>query len=307
MEGEIIYIYFHIGAIGRYQEVISSMYNTFLSSSGLLDRITECKCFIVGPEKNRKWVVSYLSSHPKFKITGETEDHALYEKYTLDHLHQHAQESGVNRPFKVLYLHTKGVTKQSRVSDVWRHLMMKMLVTHYESCLRELDHQDTVGCLFVTIPSPHYSGNFWWTKSSYLIRLPRIRTPMIYYIDPELWIGLCLQKGISLYQLSHCRTTEKELLSLAPILDQLHPSIVPCVYNDTNIDSLHQVSKIVFGGGYDTVELLDHGLLFDLSSTDRMVRVIFHDPPRVLVMNGVQLRTVYPTLFYNYHHRAIDR
>ena len=36
------------------------------------------------------------------------------------------------------------------------------------------------------IIGPHYHGNFWWSKSSYIKTLPRNIGPD--YLDPEAWL-----------------------------------------------------------------------------------------------------------------------
>jgi hypothetical protein len=303
-----IFIYFHMAAIGRYQEVLKDMYS-LLHLSGLLDRVVECRCFITGPPENKDWILSYFT-HPKCKIMAHQENSFSYERFTLDVLHQHAQES--QEPFQVLYIHSKGVSKKQPqdivVSDVWRKLMMHTLVTHYSSCLHHLETHETVGSMFVTIPSPHYSGNFWWANSSYIRTLPKIRDPMIYYIDTELWIGLSLQNAVSLYQRGGNRTTESDILSIRPeSIPLLEPTLYKAVHQYSGTETIHPVhtsSKILLHLGYDAFELRNHGLCFDLCES-HVVRVIYDHPPVVFSMTGQDLKKLFPTLFYRHYHPLI--
>jgi len=295
-----IFIYFHIAAVGRYQDVLSDMYS-ILSVSGILDIVKECRCFITGPPQAKDWIVSFFA-HPKCKIVAYQEDVSSYERFTLDRLHHDCLES--TTPFKVLYLHSKGVSKKdpknASTSDIWRKLMMQMLVANHSICLHHLENHETVGIMFVAEPLPHYSGNFWWANSTYIRTLPRIRNPMIFYIDCELWIGLCLQNAVSLYQLGN-RTTVDKILSIQPSsIPDLPPTPTTVASNYTPEDKLRNVLnayKMLLHLGYDAFELRRHGLCFDLCDSD-IVRVVFTDPPHVVAMTGTELMTVFPALFY---------
>ena len=297
------FIYFHIAAIGRYQEVVLDMYN-MISTSGILEAVTECRCFITGPKHNTDWVVSNFT-HPKCKIMANNEDVTSYERFTLDRMYQHCHESPI--PFKVLYLHSKGVSKknpqQATVSDLWRKLMMRMLVGHYTLCLHHLENLETVGCMYVSEPLPHYAGNFWWANSAYIRSLPKIRYPLIYYIDCELWIGLNMQNSASLYQLESGKTIEQFFLSMNPLSIQLlQPTfyIGASKYSSTQSNwnnNIGNANKILINLGYESFELRNHGLCFDLSHSD-IVRVIYNYPPRLFAMTGDDIMTLFPSLFY---------
>jgi len=87
-----------------------------------------------------------------------------------------------------LYLHNKGATKTTRTTEGqfhyanvfdWKNRMIYFLVDDYINTLRFLDDgYSSVGCdlrkfRFIDSDS-HYSGNFWWAKSSVIAKLPDI-------------------------------------------------------------------------------------------------------------------------------------
>lgn len=110
----------------------------------------------------------------------------------------------------ILYLHTKGVSWIGRdptytyIKD-WKNLMLYFNVEKWKDCINALnDNFETVGVNWNTEHSyPHYSGNFWWAKASYIKKLPKLKRPkLINYksqfglgpsncrLDAEFWLGL---------------------------------------------------------------------------------------------------------------------
>jgi len=127
--------------------------------------------------------------HPKCHQRLWCKDRLRYERPTLELMHADLQISKLI-PHCILYLHSKGVTRggNPRITE-WRRLMMHYLVTHYRLCLECMYHCgfEAVGTLFHTIPSVHFSGNFWWAQSWYVYHLPP--TIGTGYADTEFWIG----------------------------------------------------------------------------------------------------------------------
>jgi len=103
----------------------------------------------------------------------------------------------------VLYIHSKGITKEKypAVQD-WIDMMVYFLIERHEATRKLLDKFDTCGTNLIKVganflkrsatcddvkKSYHYSGNFWWAKSTYLRTLdPKIGPK---YLDPEFRIG----------------------------------------------------------------------------------------------------------------------
>lgn len=89
--------------------------------------------------------------------------------------------------WNVLYLHCKGVSydpqsEHGKFDGRWRSCMMHHLVNNWQTCVKDLDDYDSVGCHWMTWTKdenmPHgqsiWAGNFWWARSEFLMTLPSI-------------------------------------------------------------------------------------------------------------------------------------
>lgn len=75
----------------------------------------------------------------------------------------------------ILYLHHKGVTRPNNgPATDWRKFLVHFNVDRWRDNVALLEYGfDTVGVNLLENPL-HYSGNFWWSKSSYIKTLPEI-------------------------------------------------------------------------------------------------------------------------------------
>lgn len=104
--------------------------------------------------------------------------------------------------WKVLYLHTKGVSRPpgEMIWTHWRNCMMACVVWNWENCIQDLQSGfDTVGGHWITrerygniVGTPYWGGTFWWANSRFLSDLPTFPiNPKFedrYYC--ESWIGM---------------------------------------------------------------------------------------------------------------------
>jgi hypothetical protein len=126
----------------------------------------------------------------KIIVNNYSEDVSLFENCTLKLLHFF---STFNPDYKILYLHTKGVTHSKtsvfyeNIRD-WINLMLYSLVNHTDSCIQLLDNYDCIGVDYRYISSNphHYSGNFWWANANYIKNLSLNILKNKY--DAEWWI-----------------------------------------------------------------------------------------------------------------------
>jgi hypothetical protein len=78
-----------------------------------------------------------------------------------------------NENIKALYLMNKGAsTDFNQPIKDWIETMLHFNVYQYENCLNLLDEYDAVGVDYHENPYKHFSGNFFWTKSSHVKKLP---------------------------------------------------------------------------------------------------------------------------------------
>lgn len=117
----------------------------------------------VDAEIMRCLAASGLLEHAAF-VRNEC-DGTEYEFPTIDLLRQHATDNDG----AVLYIHTKGVVRSGPSIDDWRAAMLYWMVERWRECVYKLlKGYDAVGYTRCERPVPHFQGNYWWAKTSYL-------------------------------------------------------------------------------------------------------------------------------------------
>jgi len=163
------------------------LFDAIKNTSGLYDKVTEIRCGVLGTSSETDL------SHPifndsKVKLLFHSTNLDQYERPTLERLYEDSVEASDN--FSVLYIHTKGVRYNGTnvcVTD-WVDYLTYFNIEKHNDCLLHLQNNNVVGVNLVPTPSPHFSGNFWWSQSDYIRTLdPKIDESN--YIAPELWIG----------------------------------------------------------------------------------------------------------------------
>jgi hypothetical protein len=191
-----IYIYFHICQINNWIEIVTYIYELILTS-GLIDIIDELCIGVLGNDIIK---LKQILSHEKVRIVYISNNLNEYERPTLYKLYDRCQYEEC----KVLYIHSKGVTRPGVASIVaWLKYLCYFNIERYYDCIKILDNYDICGTEwmdFVGITDPkhrylgdkyisdHFRGNFFWSNSYYIRKLPKNIGD--HYIDPELWIGL---------------------------------------------------------------------------------------------------------------------
>lgn len=136
-------------------DILQSQLN-LIESSGLLKNLDYI--FII----NLGQTLVYI--HDKIKVINYSKDMSLCEKPALNLMNHFAKVYDCN----ILYLHTKGTHSNSPQVTDWRNMMMYFMVEQWEICLKHLKKYSVVGTNYQGSPHKHFSGNFWWTTSSYI-------------------------------------------------------------------------------------------------------------------------------------------
>lgn len=103
----------------------------------------------------------------------------FYEGHTLDAVYKFACE---NTGYKILYFHSKGISKASPESKTpfdsgnfpceniynRRRHAQDFCIRKHERCIKSLDKYDVVGPYFEFEPVPNFEVNFWWANSSHI-------------------------------------------------------------------------------------------------------------------------------------------
>jgi hypothetical protein len=176
-------IYLHICAINSWRKIVKRLFDR-IKSSGLYDKIDGLYYSLLG---DYECLNDDVLKDPKFHNVLYSPQQDLYESVTLNKLWYHA----TTEEFNVLYLHSKGVSyneTNQRVLD-WVEYLTYYNIDRYSDCLKQLEDNDVVGVNISRNIMLHYSGNFWWSKSSYIKKSTQYCVHYTYNA-PEYWITL---------------------------------------------------------------------------------------------------------------------
>lgn len=150
------------------------------------------------PEHGIEWVKKFWSfpsskeaekTNSKIEIVVHPDNKE--EAETLKWVRDYAKD---NPEDYILYFHMKGISKQNEATEDWRKYMEYFAIERWKDCVAKLD--EGYDCCGVMLNSqtpigywPHFSGNFWWAKASYINTLKHeyLELPWRYY--REFWIG----------------------------------------------------------------------------------------------------------------------
>lgn len=173
-------VFYHVCAVGPWEAIVRDQLAK-IHFSGLYDAVEYVACFVAGPEAQR--AVEVLREYgAKVAVHACEPGDTSYERLTLLGMHKLVRPGD-----KLLYMHSKGVTKGNSQKVLhWRQCMEHALVKSWQRCVDLLEVADAVGTNFRAAPALHYSGNFWWCTGAHFMRLPhRIGDN---YLDPEMYV-----------------------------------------------------------------------------------------------------------------------
>jgi len=181
------YIYLHVCTLNNWVDIVSSIFKR-LDENNAFDHIDQLRVSILGDKQaleNDIW-----NFHPKIVICQHNTNKLLYEKFTLDRIRDDAINS--KNEFYVFYLHSKGVTDvwqnhdMTRKNSIWRNEMIHAGFFNLKDTLLNLKHVSAIGTRLKNMGiGAHFSGNFWWSKSTHIKLLEPVLPK---YLDSERWI-----------------------------------------------------------------------------------------------------------------------
>lgn len=169
--------------MNNWRDIVKRLFDR-IRSSGLYDKIDELRYTLLG---DYSCLSDEIFQDPKFHNIVYSPQLDLYESVTLNKLWYAAKEE----EFNVLYLHSKGVSYNGQDQRIlnWVEFLTYFNIDHHTDCLEQLKENDVVGVNIYNHIMLHYSGNFWWTKSSYLNKSTQYCIHYTYNA-PEYWITL---------------------------------------------------------------------------------------------------------------------
>ncbi len=204
-----IYVFYHIYCgPNNWQEIVQSQFAK-MKDSGLLDACNRLIiCVLGGEEGDRHAAIKILASQ-KTELVLKSEDGTNYEFPLLDKMWEMAK----NEKFYAVYFHTKGSSYDvmryksfrrsfssfNRNSKAWREMMEYFVMENWKmACSALFRGYDAFGCMWQeNHHSPHFSGNFWWTKSEHILDLPQPNRTNRF--EAEFWIGRSKSGCIKVY------------------------------------------------------------------------------------------------------------
>jgi len=71
------------------------------------------------------------------------------------------------------YIHGKGITNLTKYTNKWRKALEYAILEKYQDNINALENSYDVSGIFWMKSNLHFSGNFWWARSSYIKTLSR--------------------------------------------------------------------------------------------------------------------------------------
>lgn len=163
-----IKIFMHLNDLPGAHELMSEQL-TRLSEHELLETAETVFLCTNGNELNFMEAQNVLASERNIKFIHTSNRTDLWEYPTLDLVKRNC-DAAANEEYNVFYFHLKGLSRlgDGRVTD-WRNFMEYWMIDNWRTCVEKLDSgYDLVGTNIIEQPWLHSSGNFWWSKSSYI-------------------------------------------------------------------------------------------------------------------------------------------
>jgi len=190
-------IFYHVYLDGNYKLIIQEQL-TKLFLSGLYKECFSIQLHISSPDKQRiQWLLDIVKDYSKIDTTVIEINKLAYpadyreSKITLQNLKKMADL--IDGYY--CYFHTKGVSNQGYLIDMWRNSCDYATICNWKSNIELLDLEyDAVGpnLRYDTFLGnfPHFSGCYWWTTHTHIRNL---NTDYLYDISnkylEEFWIG----------------------------------------------------------------------------------------------------------------------
>ena len=179
-----IYGIYFICCIYNYLEVVEEQ--MMVLDKGLLDNTHKLIIFITNYDETDQMLDELLckfNKNEKFILVKSKNN--LYEKFSINNYKTYIDDID----YLIYYFHTKCLKPSNhpdlRVLTSRRKLLNYYTLEKYNINIKLLELYDAVGCSLHLYPKKHFSGNFWWSKSTYVNTLNNINDK---YLSPEMYI-----------------------------------------------------------------------------------------------------------------------
>jgi len=173
--------YIHVCQKLNWEKSFDLLFNS-IKLNGLYENTSEIRVGVVNDDGIL--IENYRLNDQKIKIIfiGKSD---LYERPTLLHIKKYSYVDPENTLY--YYLHTKGLrhfnTEKEKIVLKWINEMLFWNIKNWKNAVEKLQIYETYGIYYNNC---HYSGNFWWSTSKHIQKLPDIIEK--YYTAPEDWV-----------------------------------------------------------------------------------------------------------------------
>jgi hypothetical protein len=174
-----IKIFWHVNELAGWDNVMNQQWE-LIEKSGLGTAAKEIIICANGqPWTFEAWKQSKSNSElfNKIILVNVNKDAAFHEYPTLSYMHHVAKNA--DSECYVCYIHLKGLLRwgDENVGD-WRNFMNWATIEKWQDNIDALDQgAQAVGTNYNIAPWPHFAGNFWWAKLSYIGTLEPLHHP----------------------------------------------------------------------------------------------------------------------------------
>jgi hypothetical protein len=167
--------------MNHYLDIVHEQLN--ILEKGLLQATEKLIIFVTNFNENNvelEFLFERFNKNNKFFIVKSSAN--LYEKFSINNYKKYIPDKN----YYVYYFHTKGVSRnKGDFFESRRKLLDFYTLEKFYINVKLLDEYDAIGCSASLHPKKHFSGNFWWSKSSYLNTLSDVNDK---YLAPEMYI-----------------------------------------------------------------------------------------------------------------------
>jgi hypothetical protein len=193
---------YHIFCDNDWRVIFDDQINSLINNN-ILNNIEKLYLTIIYKNQEDLDYISGKIQGLNIEISYKTNKSDEYEFPALNFIKELSEKNDCY----LFYIHTKGVSINEKnmswyhgskdikhlkecVND-WRKFMEYYIIENSKLCLNVLEDFDACGVNLIESPYKHFSGNFWWSKSDYIKKLPKLNTiNNKHRWNAEFWVGL---------------------------------------------------------------------------------------------------------------------
>ena len=194
------YGFYHIYCVNDWKDIFENQINKLITSKVLdfIDKMYITINYILDQDlvyikekiKNLNVEIVYFSKENKYEFPALEKIKEICKIEDCYVFYFHTKGSSINEKNKTFYHNSSDLKHLKNCVNDWREYMEYFIIENYNKCLDVLSENDACGVNLVSEPSNHFSGNFWWSKSSYINKLHEFSlVNQNHRWNAEFWIG----------------------------------------------------------------------------------------------------------------------